>query len=327
MANAEHHVVDFPTNSRPSRASGEFAAQEAGYRQLFLLQGPSLAASRVREQIARIGPHFRCALLTGPNGCGADAAAQMLQAYSPASGFRLQVLDAEAAEQVLAPLDRAGQPQRLSGLMFLQELTKLSKAAQRALLRALRSGGLHQLRVIAYATHDARALAASGTLLSELAELFGGVQITLPELQERRDDLPFLAEAMVTRHAIRRGSGPVAMDSSFYTVLALCEWSGNLPQLNRVLRELVNSAQDPVLNGVMLRAAYEATSRRGPLPSPESLSIRLEDVMQRHVRKVLLASGGNKLRAAEALGISRSTLYRMLDSVACPESSVMRLVS
>jgi DNA-binding NtrC family response regulator len=304
---APHRILSFPSPQRTARQEHTFQFHGA-------LLGPSTAVSRLRDQIARVGPHFRAAL---------DAVARTLHALSPLSAVPLQVLAAEEAESLLrqpAPTaataaTAATAGETLRGVLYLPHFTRLTLSSQRALLRILRLRGPQAVRLIAFAEEDLRGLVAAGSMLAELVDILQSVRICVPALSQRAEDLPLLANHLLERLARHKGDPLPPPDASFASALQAAEWPGNFRDLHRALRHALQQAAGRPLTGEHLSAALEAihASRPAtPAPAREKL-LRLDHVVQRHVRDVLVSCGGNKLRAAQALGISRSTLYRMLE--------------
>ena len=252
--------------------------------------GDSPAVQRLRLQIARIAPHFRIVLLTGEAGAGKHTVARRMHSLSPARARRFMVIPcAELALHNRLPTDGA--------TVYLPGLESLPSASQARLLRTLKSLR-HDSRVIVAAQSDIKGMVSAGTLRSDLHQAVGTLEIHLAPLRERLDDLEVIASAMLRRH--RRDA---IFDAAALTLLSAHTWPRNFGELSalceNIHRSTVISARD--------------IPPFGPLPPPAPTH-RLEDVMHRHVLKVLQTCSGNKLRAAELLGISRSTLYRMLDS-------------
>ena len=164
-------------------------------------------------------------------------------------------------------------------------------------LRALKF--LHRdTRIIVASQSEIKGMVSTGKLRPDLYQAVGNLEIRIAPLRERLDDLELISIAMLRRHHCA-----ATFDEDALLRLRACTWPGNLKELGAFCEKLhksgVITAQDlPLL---------------GP-PAPPAPMHRLEEVMHRHVLEVLQSCSGNKLRAAELLGISRSTLYRMLDS-------------
>jgi DNA-binding NtrC family response regulator len=259
-----------------------------------VLAGESAAATRLRLQIARIAPHFRIALLTGEPGCGKHAVAHHMHAASPAADRPLVVIPAvEFAD--------GARPEVLPRSLYLPGLDALDPASQVRLLRGLKLLD-RDTRVILASRCDLKGMASAGRLRADLYERVGTVQIRVVPLRERLDDLD-----LITRNMLRRVAGDATIADSALGRLRQHAWPGNLRELWTLCERLAP-----------LRDILDASDIEPDLPlhspAPASAPPRLEDVMLRHVLDVLQSCSGNKLRAAELLGISRSTLYRMLDA-------------
>ena len=300
---ADSNVLRFPP---PRITTAAYTGDEA-------LLGPSPAIARVWSQIRRVAPHFRAAVITGEPGSGAEVAARSLHALSPVSQLPFAVLEAAHAESIFAPNSIHT---ICEGLIFIPDADKLSTVAQRGLIRKLRIRGRAPLRVVAATTIELRASVSAGRFSAELAEMIGAVRIALPPLRERIEDIPLLVTQLASRIATQLNVLIPTLTPSFHDAAAAFAWPGNLAQLEQVLTHLLSQTEGTTLTV----AHFAAVTEEGPeaptlVPAPTRM-VRLEDIVQEHIRAVLVASHGNKLRAAEILGISRSTLYRMLDGTA-----------
>lgn len=275
-----------------------------------LLLGPSAVAGQLWEQLRRVAPHFRTALLTGEPGSGAESAARVLYDLSPAAGRPFVVLHSAEAEERFKPRTHGIH----EGVLFLPEADRLSPAAQAGLLRLLRQRGVNSIRVVAYARRGLRPLISAGTFSMELASSLGVVRIALPALRDRAEDIPLLASHLVQRHARTRNMQAPTLSADLLDAARKYSWPGNLDQLSSAIKWLLDHNDSPAMQASDLEAALEATARVLAPEPPRTRLVKLDEIVQEHIRAVLLACNGNKLRAAEILGISRSTLYRMLES-------------
>lgn len=263
---------------------------------------------RLRLQAARIAPHFRIALITGEPGTGKKALALGLHRLSnaPDGDFILR----HAAEFADDPLE-AARDQTVSTL-YLFGAETLSLGQQDALLARLarspfpgpkRTFDSRTVigRVIVGSDVDLRGMVAAGRMHASFLTRVGTLEMRVPALRERLEDIESLAVHMLGAMGSRG-----RLSGSALAALLTHRWPGNLSELRSVLesvREL-----EGAIEACHLPQLADAAEGEPPL--------RLDDVMQRHVVEVLLRCAGNKLRAAEMLGISRSTLYRMLEGVA-----------
>jgi two-component system response regulator HydG len=296
-------------NLLPFRRTYPFAEKEsAQVRTPHVLLGPSASIARVWSQIRRVAPYFRTALITGEPGTGAETVAHTLHSLSPLAARPFTVIRAAEAEAKFA----GAAPMKFHGhTLFFEDIERLSIAAQHGLLRLMQNRRSSQTCVIASAMGELKPLVAAGSFSGVLASSLSALQITLPPLRERREDIPAMALHFLTQEA--KGSHPSA-EAGFFEALSRAEWRGNIDQMQAVLRRLLERFSEQALSAVMLPELMQET---GPKPMQATEPVRLlklEQVVQEHIRAVLLRCNGNKLRAAEVLGISRSTLYRMLDA-------------
>jgi DNA-binding NtrC family response regulator len=297
-----------------------------------LLAGGSPAATQLRAQLLRVAPHFRTALLTGEQGCGDLETARALHRLSPARGLSFVVLPAAEAElRFTRPGFAPGRP-LAEGMLYLPEAGRLSRLAQSGLLALLRGTGVWQhhaaqggtgrsvVRVAAFAGQGLRPLVSAGAFSAELAALLESLRLALPPLRERVQDLPLLLEHVARTVAEEMDACPPQFSPGFLEAAGRLTWPGNLAQMHAVVRRLLGHGRNEacvrteVLQASDLSEALEtlAQTMAGATKGPRL--VRLEQVAQEHIRAVLIGCGGNKLRAAEVLGISRSTLYRMLET-------------
>ncbi len=256
--------------------------------------GESAFAERLRVQVRRIAPHFRTALVIGEAGCGKSEVARELHRLSPVADGPFLCCTAE--EFAVGGVDEVR-----FGTLYLKHLGKLRPETQEHLLVRLhrldsRLGGETRL-IVANETH-LRGIVASGRMRQELYARVEAIEIRVASLRERLEDIgSMVAELRCSDDVLNR----------FHQH----GWPGNL----RELRELCAQASTAAAGGSIDAShlpEFVVTPRVTTFQEPTEA--RLEIVMKRHVVDVLERCSGNKLRAAEMLGISRSTLYRMLDS-------------
>jgi DNA-binding NtrC family response regulator len=321
------------TNSLPGSLKPPFAAwDESG------IVGSSTAMKRVRQQVRRIGPHFRTVLVSGEAGTGKELVARALHRMSPASGGPFVICHAAAIEDALAECeggtstaDDVGRLMKGSvrGTLFLDRISDLSLEVQGRLLRALMQHELTQsrldmsqrtdLRIIASTGEDLRILVSTGRFSQELYQRLATVDITLPPLRERMEDLPELARYFRERFSQLYGRSVCEIADEAMERMQKHLWPGNVCELESVLRNGVLRSEGKVLEPDHLPMFAEANQHEQSTTGA-SRSLRLQDVVEQHVLRVLKDCGGNKLRASEVLGISRSTLYRMLEAGASADT-------
>jgi DNA-binding NtrC family response regulator len=307
------------TSSPPTPAGALLGADESE------LVGSSAAMKRLRQQVRRIGPHFRAVLVSGESGTGKELVARALHRVSPAATGPFVLRPAAAMNDTFAKHkgsngtydDVAGWMGRsVRGTLFLDRVHDLSLEAQGWLLRALAQHELVQkadLRIVASTAGDLRILVSAGRFNHNLYQRLATVEITLPPLRERMEDVPELARHFLKRIAQFYGSAVCEIADEAMEQLQRYSWPGNLGELEAVLRNSVLRSEGEVLEPHHL-TLFAEPSRPEQSMTEVNKSMRLQDVVEQHVLRVLKDCRGNKLRASEMLGISRSTLYRMLEA-------------
>lgn len=280
----------------------------------FKMVGDGAAMQRLRKQVERFGPHFRTLLLSGENGTGKELTARALHASSQGMDeafvmCRAATLDHEVERQLGILMRRAGR-----GTLFFDAVEGMPLDAQDRLLWVMKKK-MHT-RIIASCNQDLRILSASGHFRRELYHRLAMVEIVLEPLRNRAEDIPALALHFLKQSSLlcEKSVTMIAQDAMEH--LTKHSWPGNVQEMEDSIRNGVLACGGNILRARHLVPTIErnnVTAIRGASERGASESMRLQDVIERHVLHVLKGCAGNKLRAAEQLGISRSTLYRMLD--------------
>jgi DNA-binding NtrC family response regulator len=303
-----------------------------------ILLGESAAVRQLRSQIQRVAPHLRTALIRGEIGAGKYLAARAIHALSSgadrpfvscdASAIAASISDAECSASPGATTADALIESAQGGTLYLFGIGRLSAAHQSELFRFIRScdkrrsaGALTSragfrrpnTRILAATDRDLRTLASIGQFRQDLYARLSGIEIFVPPLRQRTEDIPLLAAWLLRRLSDRTGQPPKMLSESTLAQLQGCLWPNNLRELDRVLAQAAALADGVLIEPRHLQSLAEPAHYSSAATTAVKIE-RLHDVIQQHVLDVLTRCGGNKLRAAELLGISRSTLYRMLDS-------------
>jgi DNA-binding NtrC family response regulator len=326
MSTSGYHTTYPSSDSFRKPQSGLGEAAPLSDTKGFEMVGSGTAMQRLRLQVRRIGPHFRTVLVSGEPGSGKELAARALHDMSPGAAGPFVICHAATLEDVrgeggegadcIAGLIKMAH----RGTLFFDGVGEMPLEAQARLLRVLRRHEWAQeglaapqkmdLRIVASSSQDLRALVAAGRFRQELYQRIATLEISLPPLRERMEDIPELAVCFLRRFARLYGKSVDRIAEDTMERLKLHRWSGNVRELEDVLR-----------NGVLLCegsafALHELPAFAAEADAYSNVSgmARLQDVVEQHVLSVLKGCAGNKLRAAEVLGISRSTLYRMLET-------------
>jgi DNA-binding NtrC family response regulator len=292
----------------------------------------SAAMRPVLDVISRVGPSDANVLITGENGTGKGLVAQTLHSVSLRStrplvtvntgGLAEGVFESELFGHVKgaftdAKVDRVGRFEMAEGgTLFLDEIANISQALQAKLLRTIESGEFERVgssktrrvdvRVFSATNADLHAAVAEGRFRQDLLFRLNTIEIRLPPLRDRREDIPVLASHFLRQHAEHYRKPLTGFDESAIKALLAHLWPGNVRELDHAVERAVLMSQ-----GETVRAADLGlrAGREGP-PRIEEMS--LEDVEALLIKKALARFNGNVSHAANALGLSRSALYRRL---------------
>jgi DNA-binding NtrC family response regulator len=220
------------------------------------------------------------------------------------------------------------------GTLFLDEVGELPLTVQAKLLRVLETGEVQRVgslqpknvdvRIVAATNRDLRIEADTGRFRSDLFYRLNVVELHVPPLRERREDIPYLTAAFVKEFAGRFAKAIAGVSPAAEQILMSGAWLGNVRELRNVLERACMLAEGHVLTerdlaGVM-PAARDLPLPAAAAPSP-SATQDLGQVVRDHIVRVLADVKGNKQAAARRLGISRRTLYRRLERHGLAEAS------
>jgi DNA-binding NtrC family response regulator len=301
--------------------------------------GRSPAMFEVFGRIRRIAPHYRTVLISGATGTGKELAARAIHDLSPVAKGPFAVCNCAALPEALieselfgyargaftgAAQDKVGLFEHANnGTLLLDEIGEMPPSAQAKLLRAVQHQELQRLgspvpkkinvRVIAATNRDLPSMAAEGKFREDLLYRLMMVELRLPPLSERREDLPLLI-----RHFVSLFSGQYQKKLSGLTrraeaALLHHAWPGNVRELEGAIGSAAMLTERPLIDIDDLPPQFHA---RNPAASQdysrEDVLISLEEAQRRHALRVIQEVAGDKVAAAQVLGVSRATLYRIL---------------
>jgi two-component system response regulator AtoC len=271
--------------------------------------GISAAWRKLLMQADMAAPHMQVATIEGEHGAGKHMLARYLFSRSPLAGSSFQRRDAR--EWLVNDAD----PATLAGFTYLDRVDLLAPPGQGLLLgflKALQDRPPGRSVLLASSQISLRQMAAQGLLLPDLAFRLTAIRFAIPPLRQRREDIAVLAQTLIDRICARYQQRPVILAPGTLARMLQHNWPGNVRELAAVLETALLEASNGVIRpeDLALPSGLEASSQLQP--APHSGNLNLDAVIQHHVQYVLDLNRGNKLRAARQLGISRSTLYRIL---------------
>ena len=295
-----------------------------------IAEAPSMQP--VLQLIGRVGPSDANVLITGENGTGKGTVARALHAVSLRSSRPLAIVNAGGLSEGVfeselfghvkgaftdAKTDRVGRFEMADGgTIFLDEIANVPMNLQPKLLRVLETGEFERVgssktrrvdvRILSATNSDLHAEVTGGRFRQDLLFRLNTIEIRIPPLRDRREDIPILAAYFLRQHAQRYRKRVTAFDSSAMRALTEHTWPGNVRELDHSVERAVLMTHGPEMKteDLGLRAGGE---REKPLDD-----MSLEEVECFLIKKALSRFDGNVSRAAEALGLSRSALYRRL---------------
>jgi len=295
------------------------------------------------DSIRRLAPHARTVLVTGETGTGKELVAKALHALGQRRDKRFITMNCSAVVETLfeselfghmrgaftgATETKIGMFEHASGgTLFLDEVGELPPAVQAKLLRAVEYGEIQRVgsldtrkvdvAVIAATNRDLRVESAAGRFRSDLFYRLGIIEIHLPPLRERREDIPYLVASFVREFANRLKRPIAGVTANGERVLQQAPWNGNIRELRNVIERACILTDGHVLSERDLASAM-ARPQQTPPAVPElridkGAETLLSTAQRDQIERVLREAGGNKAKAAKLLGVSRRSLYRWLE--------------
>jgi DNA-binding NtrC family response regulator len=314
---------------RGQRLAAETSRTRAGHAAPIVAASPTMSA--LLDVVERVAPSDANVLVTGEHGTGKEVVARHLHARSRRAERPLVVVHAGAVAEHLfeselfghvkgaftdARADRVGCFELADGgTLFLDEIGTMAPAHQAKLLRVLQAGELTpvgssrarrvDVRVVCATNAELPRLVAEGRFREDLLYRVNTVELRVPPLRDRREDLAGLAETFLARQAARRGR-PLRLDAGAVAALAEHAWPGNVRELEHAIERAALLAEGEVIGADDL----QLRPRPGGAAALEEMT--LEDAERYLVQRALARASGNVADAAKRLGVSRSALYRRL---------------
>jgi DNA-binding NtrC family response regulator len=293
----------------------------------------SPAMQPVLQVISRVGPSDANVLITGENGTGKGVVARVLHSVSERSskplvtvnvgGLSEGVFESELFGHIKgaftdAKSDRVGRFELADGgTLFLDEIANVPMPQQAKLLRVLETGEFERVgssktrrvnvRILSATNSDLTAEVAAGRFRQDLLFRLNTVEVRLPPVRDRREDIPLLAMHVLRQHAARYRKMLTGFDQAAMQALIGHPWPGNVRELDHAVERAVL-----MTHGTLVKAS-DLGLNAGMESSPRLEDMSLEEVECYLIRRTLARFDGSVSKAAEALGLSRSALYRRLE--------------
>jgi two-component system response regulator HydG len=309
--------------------------------------GRSPGMQEVFSLIQRLAPHAKIVLVSGETGTGKELAARAFHQAGPRRTKPFVTINCSAVVDTLFETELFGHVRGAftgaveskpglfeaaqGGTLFLDEIGELPLSVQAKLLRALENGEVQRVgslqprkvdvAVLAATNRDLRAEVAAGRFRGDLFYRLNVVEVALPPLRERREDIPYLTAALMRACAQRMHKPLQGLTPGAERMLLSARWDGNVRELKNVVeracmlaegtviseRELAGAAGLETAPVPRVRGSAAASSDQGGYTAP------LEEIEREHILDVLQRVNGNRMAAARVLGISRRALYRRLE--------------
>jgi two-component system response regulator HydG len=307
--------------------------------------GRSPVMQEVFSLIQRLAPHAKVVLISGETGTGKELAARAFHSAGPRRNRPFVTINCSAVVDTLFESELFGHVRGAftgaveskpglfeaaqGGMLFLDEVGELPMSVQAKLLRALelgevqRVGSLQAKRVdvsvIAATNRDLRAEVAAGRFRGDLFYRLNVVEVALPPLRDRREDIPYLTAAFMRDASQRMGKPLNGLTPAAERALLAGRWDGNVRELKNVIERACMLTDGTLVSDRELMGAFgpgAPPSRPRTASSPavgNGDAAPLQAVERVHILEVLRQVNGNRMAAAKVLGISRRALYRRLD--------------
>ena len=308
--------------------------------------GRSPVMQELFDSLRRLAPHVRTVLVTGETGTGKELAAKAIHTLGPRRSKKFITVNCSAVVETLFESELFGHVRGAftgatdtkvglfehadGGTLFLDEAGELPLPLQAKLLRAVEYGEVQRVgsletrkvdvHVIAATNRDLRGEIAAGRFRSDLFYRLSIIEVPLPPLRERREDIPYLTAMFVREFAARTRRPITGVTPAAERLLQHAAWPGNIRELRNVIERACIMGEGKILSERDISRAMsapESATAAAPMPAASEQPVpdqNLFSTAQRdQIERVLRQVGGNKAAAAKMLGMSRRSLYRWLE--------------
>jgi DNA-binding NtrC family response regulator len=300
--------------------------------------GRSPAMLEVFEMVRKVARHYTNILLVGATGSGKELVAQSIHQISPVSQQKFAVCNCSAMVETLLESQLFGHVRGSftgatdtrpglfeyanGGTVFLDEVGETSLAMQAKLLRVIQNREIQRVgspevrrvdvRLIAATNRDLRAEVLAGRFREDLFYRLSTIQIRVPSLAERLDDIPMLTQFFLKKYNTAYSKQIHGLTRRTQAVLLQHGWPGNVRELENVISCACLTSVNDFIDVDDLPENLQKPAGQNANPADPWRPIPLNEVRRQHIRRVLESCEGNRVRAAQLLGIGRTSLYRFL---------------
>jgi DNA-binding NtrC family response regulator len=306
--------------------------------------GRSPAMQRISALLDKVAPATATVLITGESGVGKEVVARAIHTHSPrrekmfipvnCSAIPENLLESQLFGYVKGAFTGAANsqegifPRAQGGTVFLDEIGEMPLALQPKLLRVIEgkevlpvgatSPTQVDVRILAATNRDLEKEVTAGRFREDLYYRLNVLGVQIPPLRERREDIPLLVEHFIRRHNREMKANYRGVDSAAMKVLIAMPWKGNVRELENVIERAMILGNSEWITPEDLPEVRGATVHTH-LPSAErNLKAAVRAYEKSHIERMLQETGGDRTRAAELLGLSRSSLYRKMEQLGIP---------